>query len=141
MVKKLLLILLACVFFCSCMTTKKLKRDRTKTLTETTETVKRTRASDTLEMVIPKIVYKDTTIYKRGRTSTVYIKYDKQGNKKIGGLCDSINEVIDKRILEYKKNNIRDKDKETVINNEMILYVFLGFAGLIVVFKVVNKFI
>ena len=79
--KKILLILLALVFFYSCTSTKDLKRDKTKTTTQTEETVKRTRSSDTLEMLVPKYVFKDTTIYKRGKTSTIYIKYDKQGNK------------------------------------------------------------
>ena len=94
----------------SCTSTKKLVRDKSKTKTEEVNSGEMSikRASDTLEFKIPNIIYKDTTIYKRGRKSTVYLNYDSEGN------------VI-------------------VISN--ILYVFIGLAFLIVVFRVAIKFI
>lgn len=137
MAKYILILLL----FVSCTSTKDLLRDKTKSKTETTEKVIKTRSSDTLEMIVPNYVFRDTTIYKRGKTSTIYVNYDKQGNKRFGGICDSINEVIDRKITEYKKNNIRDKQKETTVSDKLILYVFLGLAFLIIIFKLANKFI
>ena len=53
-------IIVMLLVFVSCSSTKKLKRDNTKTKTEAIDcgelTIKR--ASDTLELTIPKIVYK-----------------------------------------------------------------------------------
>ena len=86
------LIIIIFFLFVSCSSTKNLKRDNTKTKTEAIYSGELTikRASDTLELTIPKIVYKDTTIYKRGRKSTVYLNYDSNGNAKVVSVCDSI---------------------------------------------------
>lgn len=143
--KKILLILLALVFFCTCTSTKKLKRDKTKTKTEQVNAGELSikRASDTLELTIPKIVYKDTTIYKRGRKSTVYLNYDSKGNAKVISVCDSI--AIFKKwynqINVEQKNDIRDKDKETVVSNTLVIYIFIGIFILFVLIKITNKFI
>ena len=136
-----ILTLLCIVLLNSCTSTKSLLRDKTKSVTETAEKVIKTRRSDTLEMIVPNIVYRDTTIFKRGKTSTIYVNYDKQGKQRIGGICDSINEVIERKILEYKKNNIRDKTKETVVSNTLVIYIFIGLGILFLFIKVVNKFI
>mgnify|MGYP005989610067 CR=1 FL=1 len=136
---------LCIVLLNSCTVSKKLLRDKTKTKTESVNSgeVSIKRASDTLELTIPKIVYKDTTIYKRGRKSTVYLNYDKQGNAKVISVCDSI--AIFKKwynqINVNQKNDVRDKDKETVVSNTIVIYIFIGIAILFVFIKVVNKFI
>ena len=71
--------------FISCTSTKSLTRDKTKVEKEEINSGEQTikRASDTILMTIPTIKYKDTIIYKRGRKSTVYINYDKQGTATI----------------------------------------------------------
>ena len=131
--------------FISCTSTKSLTRDKTKIEKEQINSGEQTikRASDTILMTIPTIKYKDTIIYKRGRKSTVYINYDKQGTATIKSVCDSI--AIFKKwynqINVNQKNDVRDKDKKTEINGSFILYIFLGLAGLIVVMKLSNKFI
>ena len=80
------------LLFVSCTSSKKLNRDKTKVVKEEINSGEQTikRASDTLLMTIPTIKYKDTIIYKRGRKSTVYINYDKQGQATIKSVCDSI---------------------------------------------------
>ena len=131
--------------FISCTSTKSILRDKTKVDKEEIQSGEQTikRASDTILMTIPTIKYKDTIIYKRGRKSTVYINYDKQGQATIKSVCDSI--AIFKKwhnqVNINQKNDVRDKAKETQINGSFILYIFLGLAGLIVVMKLSNKFI
>ena len=131
--------------FISCTSTKSILRDKTKIDKEEIQSGEQTikRASDTILMTIPTIKYKDTIIYKRGRKSTVYINYDKQGTATIKSVCDSI--AIFKKWYNQvninQKNDVRDKAKETQINGSFILYIFLGIAGLIVIMKLSNKFI
>lgn len=131
--------------FVSCSMTKGIKRDKTKVDREEIQSGEQTikRASDTVLLTIPTIKYKDTVIYKRGRKSTVYINYDKQGTATIKSVCDSI--AIFKKWYNQinigQKTNVREKEKETVIKDTLVLYIFLGLAFLIVVFKISNKFL
>ena len=131
--------------FISCTSTKSLTRDKTKIEKEQINSGEQTikRASDTILMTIPTIKYKDTIIYKRGRKSTVYINYDKQGTATIKSVCDSI--AIFKKwynqINVNQKNDVRDKDKKTEINGSFILYIFIGLAFLIVIFKLSNRYL
>ena len=129
------------LLFVSCTSTKKLNRDKTKVVKEEINSGEQTikRASDTVLMTIPTIKYKDTIIYKRGRKSTVYINYDKQGTATIKSVCDSI--AIFKKWYNQinidQKTNIKDKDKVTEIKPTFILYIFLGLAFLIIIFKII----
>ena len=138
-------IIVLLLLFISCTSTKSLTRDKTKVEKEEINSGEQTikRASDTILMTIPTIKYKDTIIYKRGRKSTVYINYDKQGTATIKSVCDSI--AIFKKwynqINVNQKNDIRDKDKETKINGSFILYIFLGLAFLLIIFKLSNKYL
>ena len=131
--------------FVSCSMTKGIKRDKTKVDKEEIQSGEQTikRASDTVLLTIPTIKYKDTVIYKRGRKSTVYINYDKQGTATIKSVCDSI--AIFKKWYNQinidQKTNVREKEKETIIKDTLVLYIFLGLAFLIVVFKISNKFL
>ena len=131
--------------FISCTSTKSILRDKTKVEKEQINSGEQTikRASDTILMTIPTIKYKDTIIYKRGRKSTVYINYDKLGTATIKSVCDSI--AIFKKwynqINVNQKNDVRDKDKKTEINGSFILYIFLGLAFLIVIFKLSNRYL
>ena len=131
--------------FVSCSMTKGIKRDKTKVDKQEIKSGEQTikRASDTVLLTIPTIKYKDTVIYKRGRKSTVYINYDKKGTATIKSVCDSI--AIFKKWYNQinidQKTNVREKEKETVIKDTLVLYIFLGLAFLIVVFKISNKFL
>ena len=139
------LIIIIFFLFVSCSSTKNLKRDNTKTKTEAVDSGELTikRASDTLELTIPKIVYKDTTIYKRGRKSTVYLNYDSNGNAKVVSVCDSI-EIAKKwfKKLNIDQNkDIKEKDKEFNINPILFIYFFLGLFVFVILLKISNKFI
>ena len=141
MVKYILILLL----FSGCALTKDLKRDNTETITEQVNkgelTIKR--ASDTLEITIPTIKYKDTTIYKRGRKSTIYLNYDNKGKASVISVCDSIAifKKWHKEINVNEQKDVKEKVKETVFNDELILYIFIGLAFLIIISKLANKFI
>ncbi len=128
-----------------CGVTKNKATDKTVTNTEQLDKGEMTikRASDTLEITIPTIKYKDTIIYKRGRKSTVYLNYDKQGNASVISVCDSIAifKKWHKQINIDENKDVTTKKKETIINDKLILYIFIGLAFLIVVSKVSNKFI
>ena len=61
----------------------------------------------------------------------------------IKSVCDSI-AIFKKwynKINVNQKNDIRDKDKETKINGSFILYIFLGLAFLIIIFKLSNRYL
>ena len=141
MVKYLFILFL----FVGCGVLKDKATDKTETKTQEVNkgelTIKR--ASDTLEITIPTIKYKDTTIYKRGRKSTVYLNYDKQGRASVISVCDSIAifKKWHKQINVNEKKDVTEKKKETILNDKLILYIFIGLAFLIVVSKVANKFI
>lgn len=141
----ILLIIFSFFILVSCSSTKKLNRDKTKVVKEEIQSGEQTikRASDTVLMTIPTIKYKDTVIYKRGRKSTVYINYDKQGQATIKSVCDSI--AIFKKWYNQinidQKNNVRDKEKEFTIKDSLIIYIFLGIAFLIITHKLTNKFL
>ena len=140
-----LLKIFSILLFVGCTSSKKLVRDKTKVVKEEIQSGEQTikRASDTVLMTIPTIKYKDTIIYKRGRKSTVYINYDKQGQATIKSVCDSI--AIFKKWYNQinidQKTNVRDKDKVTTITPIFILYIFIGLAFLIIIFKLSNKFL
>lgn len=141
----ILLIIFSFFILVSCSSAKKLNRDKTKVVKEEIQSGEQTikRASDTVLMTIPTIKYKDTVIYKRGRKSTVYINYDKQGQATIKSVCDSI--AIFKKWYNQinidQKNNVRDKEKEFTIKDSLIIYIFLGIAFLIITHKLTNKFL
>ena len=136
---------LTLLLFVSCTSSKKLTRDKTKVVKEEINSGEQTikRASDTLLMAIPTIKYKDTIIYKRGRKSTVYINYDNKGQATIKSVCDSI-AIFRKwynQINIDQKTNVKDKDKVTTLTPTFILYIFLGFAFLLIIYKLSNKYL
>ena len=129
----------------SCSSTKNLKRDNSETKTEVVDSGELSikRPSDTLELTIPKTVHKDTTIYKRGRKSTVYLNYDSYGNAKVISVCDSI-AIFKKwynKTKQEEKKDIKEKDKTIDINPILFVYFFVGLFILIILLKISNKFI
>jgi hypothetical protein len=124
------------IFFTSCSTikkvfTKKTKKDiKTNIVSGGEQTSKR--PSDTIEIKVPKIVYKDTTIYKRGRASTVYINYDQQGNKTFGSICDSIDDFKrwykKEQTKQRIKEDVKTKDVERYFKDVYFIYIFIIFV-------------
>lgn len=122
------------VFFIltSCKTLKD-KKDIESTKTTISEVYKK---GDTLKYVVPKAVYKDTTIYvknfEKSGSNTLKIVYDKEGNQtQIDCMSDSIKEL--NKTIETLKDN--SKIKETDFKNVNILYIFLGLVVLLIINK------
>jgi len=146
--KNKIFIILISLMFCNCESTKSIfrKKDKTETNKETKETglISSKRDADTLKYVLPNIKYKDTTIYvkdyKNPNSNTLRIKYDNAGNQKaIDCISNEINElksyIIETKENEKKHVKTSDKEKQTVFSSLNILYIFIGLAFLLVVYK------
>ncbi len=130
--KKLLVLL---IVFSSCTTSKRIAETETVTDTKTTSvetgTVKSTRAGDTLTFSVPTFVYKDTTIYRRGKTTTVVARYDNKGNLDIDCISDEINELKE-FILEtmIEKKEVTDEKITDIERGWQPIFIAYGFIGL-----------
>jgi DNA-binding PadR family transcriptional regulator len=134
--------LLTLFLMTSCGSLKNKRKIDTVTTTKETGTVKSIRKSDTLSYTILNPIYKDTliTVENRENRSTLYIKYNEQGQQQIAYNCDDIEEIKD-FIKESKQDKSEDiKEKETLFKPVFILYIFLGFAFLIFFSRVLKKF-
>jgi hypothetical protein len=123
---------------CSCKTLKD-KKDIEQTKITRTELFKK---ADTLQYSVPNVKYKDTTIYIRNfekqGSNTLKIVYDKQGNQtQIDCISEAVKELNE--TIEMLKDN--SKTKETEFKSANFLYIFLGLAGLLIVNKLISKFI
>lgn len=125
-------VLFLCLLLFGCTSTKKLLEKKTKTDTVSTETgtVTSTRAGDTISILVPSIVYKDTTIYQRGKTTTLVQRYDNEGKLRVDCISDEINELKNyvKNAIEKKEEEVKTKDVERGFKDIYILYLFLGLA-------------
>ena len=126
------------LLFTSCKSLKD-KKDIEQTKTTIQEIYKK---GDTLKYIVPKAVYRDTTIYVRNfeksGSNTLKIVYDKEGNQtQIDCMSESIKE-LNKTIESLKDNS---KVKETEFKNINIIYIFLGLAILLFFNKLANKII
>jgi hypothetical protein len=132
------LIVLIFLVLCSCKTLKD-KKDIEQTKITRTELFKK---ADTLQYSVPNVKYKDTTIYIRNfekqGSNTLKIVYDKQGNQtQIDCISEAVKELNE--TIEMLKDN--SKTKETEFKSANFLYIFLGLAGLLIVNKLISKFI
>ena len=115
------------------------KKDIEQTKVTRTELYKK---ADTLNYSVPNVKYKDTTIYIRNfekeGSNTLKIVYDEEGRQtEIDCISDAVKELNE--TIETLKDNT--KVKETSSSSSLLLYVFLGLAGLLIVNKIANKFI
>ena len=120
-----------CLLLVGCTSTKKLFEKKTDTVSTETGTVVSKRDGDTLTVSIPTVVYKDTTIYKRGKTTTLVQRYNKAGELNVDCISDEINEL-----KEYVKNAVEHTDESTKevergFKDIYILYLFLGLGLLV----------
>lgn len=137
---KLKIIILALLIF-GCKSIKSKTDLETSKITRT-ESFKK---ADTLKYIVPKAIYKDTTIYVRNfekpESNTLKIVYDKQGNQtQIDCISDAVKELNE--TIETLKDNSKTKETEVKIPIErIVIYVFIGLAFLLLVNKLANKFI
>jgi hypothetical protein len=148
--KALLIVSLIIVSFgCSSSKTKTSKITDTNTLRDIneTETIKSTRKGDTLTYTVLNPILKDTIIYVRNErkqgSNTLRIRYDDSGKQTIDCISEEINELKETiRSIsenESKKENIKTKEKESILQPIYFLYLFLGIGFLIIVNKVLDK--
>jgi len=140
-------IIMIIMMFASCEVLKgttKTREDRT--LTESTETLTK-RIGDTVRYEVPKITYKDTTIYKTNRVTgtTQVVRYNDKGMIDLvecqSGAIEELKRT-NKALIEAIDN--KEKTKETSFNSEIILFVMIGFMGIVsilafFVFKYISK--
>ena len=130
-------------------------KNKTRKLTDTNttrdikekETLTTTRKGDTITYTVLNPILKDTTIYVKNteKTGSLRIKYDSSGKQTIDCISDEINELKETiRSIsenETKKEDLKTKDKETIVDGKLVFYIFLGLGGLLVLNKVTSKFI
>lgn len=130
-----LYIILAVALLSSCDSIK--TAQKTKKDIQQSETIKTQikRAGDTLRIEVPNITYKDTTIVKTNyvNRTEARISYDSKGNAEVECISAEINELREEIRTLTDNSKEKDRTKETSFQSEVIIYVFLGFALLIVI--------
>lgn len=112
---------------------------------ENTE-VKTFRVGDTVHFEIPRISFKDTTIYKTNKQgTTIQTIYDKQGNVSSIDCYASRIEELTRQNIEYQKD-LKEKDsiKTEKFNSTWIMYIIAGVVfvftlALILTFMYIKK--
>ena len=142
------ILLIASILFTlfSCDIQKKaIKNKQNRTVSELTErTIKR--KGDTVTYTVPKITYKDTTIYTVNRQgTTLRTVYDNSGQIDQIDCFSSLIEITErneKLLQEVLKS--KDSEKKEEFDSSIILYGFLGIGllfaiGLFFAFNFLNK--
>lgn len=139
-----LIIILLLLSSCTALKNKQDSKIKKETNRTTTERITRFQEADTTIIQVPNIVYKDTTIIKRGRTSTAYVNFNSSGQIDFQCINDKIQETIERTIKEQtkEKNKEEVKDKKTEYNP----FKIGGGAGLffgiiIIIYFLARKFI
>lgn len=132
---KKFIVLILILSFVGCKMLRKVKEsDNDTTLTEQT-VQKTTRLGDTVRYTVPKITFRDTTIYSVNRQgTTLRTVFNEQGNvSEIECLSSRIDELIEinRGLREIKSDRETESEKMTKgINLNIILVAALGFAFL-----------
>lgn len=113
---------------------KAIKNKEDRTLSEKTERIIK-RAGDTVTYTVPKITYKDTTIYTVNRQgTTLKTVYDNSGSIEQIDCFSSLIEITErneKLLQEVLKS--KDKEKTEEFDSSVILYGFLGIGILLII--------
>ncbi|WP_299116966.1 hypothetical protein [uncultured Winogradskyella sp.] len=123
------------LLFNSCDIQKKaIKNKEDRTISEVEErTIKR--AGDTVRYTVPKITYKDTTIYTVNRQgTTLRTVYDNSGQIEQIDCISSLIEVTE-RLERMTEEVIKSKDREKTeeFDSSIILYGFIGVGILLAI--------
>jgi len=139
-------ILVLTLMFQSCDIYKQSSKSKTDTDFKEQIETKTFRKGDTVTYLVPKITYKDTTIYTTNRQgTTLKTVYNTQGQIKSIDCFASVIEEFKKENRELKEF-IKEKDsvKKEEVNTTWILYGFgmitiLGGIALFLMYKTINK--
>lgn len=108
---------------------KAIKNKEDRNLKEQTETITK-RVGDTVSYIVPKITYKDTTIYTVNRQgTTLRTVYDNRGNiEQIECFSSMIEEITrsNRELVEVIKQ--KDNEKTEDFDSSFILYGFIGIG-------------
>lgn len=130
---KKLLILCAILSLASCDILK--ESQKVKNDIERTESIKKelTRPADTIRLQVPKITYKDTTIFKTNyvNRTEARITYDNKGNAEIECIQSGITELTEEFRTFKDQSKEKESSKEESFQSEIILYIMLGLAVII----------
>jgi|TARA_R110002050_G_C8839943_1_gene505895 hypothetical protein len=131
MVKRLILILL----LSSCSIKRDVLKDNTETKETKTEIVTSKRPEETINISVPKVIYKDTTIVRKGKTTYLTMRYDKQGGLDVDCVSKEIDEL--KKVIYNleKKNDIKTVEKETMFNTSFFVSLFIALIILVIINK------
>jgi hypothetical protein len=134
------------ILLSSCDIQKKaIKNKQDKTVSEVEErTIKR--KGDTVSYTIPKVTYKDTTIYTVNRQgTTLRTVYNDSGNVSQIECFSSLIEITE-RLERMTEEVIKSKDREKTeeFDSSFILYIImgvvaLGSVALFLAYKTINK--
>jgi len=134
MVRYILIIIL--IAFTGCKSTKDVSRqDEDRAVTETSKTIT-TRIGDTVRYEIPKVILRDTTIYKKNYVTgtTQVVRYNNDGKITWVECQSGMIEIMQEnnRILIENINNMQ-KHKETEIPASTLIYFFVGLSLFLVI--------
>lgn len=140
-----LLIVFTAATLNSCDIQKRAVKSKTdRSITEQTETITK-RKGDTVRYTIPKVVYKDTTIYTVNRQgTTLRTVYDNNGTiSQIDCFASMIDEISRSNRLLVEAIKEKDKEKTETFNPQHFIYAIAALAlivliGFVVVFRKVN---
>lgn len=126
--RKVIILILLIIFSCD-IQKKAIKNKEDRTLNEQTETITK-RVGDTVSYIVPKITYKDTTIYTVNRQgTTLRTVYDSSGQiDQIECFSSMIEEITrsNRELVEVIKQ--KDQEKTEDFDSSFILYGFLGLG-------------
>lgn len=136
-----LIIIITAFLLLGCASTKTKKNTETVKEVKEKGTVISKRKADTLNYTILRPIYKDTTItvVNKDNKSTLYVRYNDKGEQNISYVCDEIEELKRYIIDSKEKTNENLKEKESVFKPIFILYIFIGFAFLMFLSRVLKK--
>jgi len=106
----------------------------------------RKRKGDTVSLVLPKITYKDTTIYTVNRQgTTLRTVYDERGQvSQIDCFASAIEEMTKQQNNFFESWKNKDKTKTEEFDSSFILYIIIGIVILCIIamllfYKTMNK--
>jgi len=106
----------------------------------------RKRKGDTVSLVLPKITYKDTTIYTVNRQgTTLRTVYDERGQvSQIDCFASAIEEMTKQQNNFFESWKNKDKTKTEKFDSSFILYIIIGIVILCIVamllfYRTMNK--
>ncbi|MBC7748917.1 MAG: hypothetical protein H7Z76_10145 [Methylotenera sp.] len=104
------------------------------------------RKGDTVHFSVPKITFKDTTIYKVNRQgTTIATQYDNSGNiRNIDCFSSAVEEISKQNREFFTEFKDKAKVKEEKFDSTIILYimggiVILGIVALFFLYRTINK--